>query len=92
LVGILLDHLSSGSEKVLIELLKGAGFQVLRISRYPAFKLQFMKANLLKDVINSFISGKPVRLSQIVSVLRSTKHRTDMWIRARVAVARPLSK
>jgi SAM-dependent methyltransferase len=82
---LLPDHLSFGSQQVITNLLKHAGFQIISVNKYPAIKLRFMKANILKDVIKAFLPHKKTQLSEMVSLFRAAKYRTDMWIRAKVA-------
>ena len=82
---LLPDHLSFGSQPVITNLLQNAGFQVVSVHKYPALKLRFMKVNILKDLIKALLPHQKARLSQVLTLFRATKYRTDMWIRARVA-------
>jgi len=79
------DHLSFGSQEIITKLLKDAGFEIISVKKYPAIKVQFMKANILKDIIKAFLPHQKTQLSDVFSLFRAAKYRTDMWIRARVA-------
>lgn len=81
---LLPDHLSFGSEKVIIKLLENAGFQIVSIHRYPMIKLQSMKTYIGKNLIKALLTRTGTRVSDVLSWLRVSQRRTDMWIRARI--------
>jgi SAM-dependent methyltransferase len=83
---LLPDHLSFGSEQVITNLLRRAGFEIISVNKYPAVKFRFMKADILKDIVKALLPHKKTRLSDLYKLFRAAvKYRTDMWIRARVA-------
>jgi 2-polyprenyl-3-methyl-5-hydroxy-6-metoxy-1,4-benzoquinol methylase len=81
---LLPDHLSFGSQQILSNMLKKAGFEIVCVNKYPAVKLRFMKGLILKDIVKLVLPHKRSQLPWLYSSWRAGKDRTDMWIRARV--------
>lgn len=81
---LLPDHLSFVSEKVISRVLESAGFEVVSVHKYPMVKLEFMKGYVFKNFVKALLPNRKTRVSDVVSWLRVSRLRTDMWIRARV--------
>lgn len=72
------DHLSFASEKVVVNILKKAGFEITAIKKYPAFKWDTVK--IIKETAKIFL---PSKNSQIKQYIKS--YDTDMYIKAKMA-------
>lgn len=82
---LLPDHLSFASEQILLNMLKTAGFEIISVRKYPSLKLRFMKARILIEVVKLFLPRKSSQLPRMYSEIRVAKHRTDIWVRARMS-------
>ena len=81
---LLPDHLSFGSEEVISKILQDAGFKVVSVHKYPMVKLRFMKMYVLRKLVKSLLPHTSLKVSDVLSWLRASQYRTNMWIRARV--------
>ena len=80
------DHLSFTSAEVLSSLLKDVGFEITSINKYPDLKLRFLMRTFPMEVVKLALPKKRSQLRHLYIWFReSRKHRTDMWIRAKVA-------
>lgn len=81
---LLPDHLSFASEQILLNMLKIIGFEIISISKYPSLKLRFMKMRIVIEAAKIFLPHKRSQLPGMYSQFRVAKHRTDIWVRARM--------
>ena len=76
---LLPDHLSFASEKIVVGILVERGLEVVQIKKY-SFASQF-RLSLMKELVKVFWPGKS---SKFRYVIRPSKYRLDMYIRARL--------
>jgi len=81
---LLPDHLSFGSEEIISGLLRRSGFEIVSANKYPALKLQFMKKRVMIEMVKLALPNKRSQIPTMISHYRARKHKTDMWIRARL--------
>jgi hypothetical protein len=77
------DHLSFVSLPILSKMLKEIGFEIIKVNKYPAFRLRIMWPWVAAAVVKLFLPHKHSGIRSTYSLLRVAKYRTDMWIRAR---------
>lgn len=74
------DHLSFASERIVTDILKRLGFEILRISKYPC--LRFSPKAIVKEIVKVFLPQYQSRIRYYVKWKRYSQ--TDMFIRARI--------
>jgi len=74
------DHLSFGSEKIVSDVLRQQGFEILNVQKYPFLKLDSM--TLFKECAKLFLPGHPSKVRHYFHYSRYAK--MDMFIRAKL--------
>jgi len=73
------DHLSFASEKIVVNILKRHGFEIIRIKKYPFHLVRFNFKKLVKEFIKLFL---PSYKSELPLYLKWRQ--SDMYLRARL--------
>jgi hypothetical protein len=81
------DHLSFASEKIVSDILRRCGFDVLAVRKYPTFTSGWTGVQMLKEALKILAPGKRSRLSEMLADARrgfnASRRKTDMFIRAK---------
>ncbi len=73
------DHLSFASEKIIVDILEGLGFEILKIKKYPYFERNLF--SFAREILKFFLPQYKTRLKYF----NPKKYgQVDMYIRARV--------
>ena len=73
------DHLSFGSESIVVRVLENAGFQILEVQKYPEVRETPMA--IFREALKVVVPGKH---SRIMRVLKGDVRRIDMYVHARL--------
>jgi SAM-dependent methyltransferase len=76
---LLPDHLSFTSEKIIVDILKKAGFEIITVKKYPAFKWDIIK--IVKEISNFFFPNKSSLIKHYIK-----SYNRDMYIRAKKVI------
>jgi SAM-dependent methyltransferase len=83
------DHLSFASERIVSDILRRCGFDVLQVRKYPTFSSGWTGNQMLKEALKIFAPGKRSRLAEMLNDFRrgfnASKSKTDMFIRAKAS-------
>lgn len=71
------DHLSFASEKIVVDILRNSGFEVLTVKKYPVIELDFI--SLIKEIGKIFLPHKNSRIKVFLNIQKS-----DMYIKAKL--------
>ena len=74
------DHLSFASEKVVTDILKRLGFEILSVNKYPY--LSFSIKAMAKEIVKAFLPQYKSRIRYYRKWKRYSQ--TDMFIRAKL--------
>jgi len=75
------DHLSFASEKIVTDILKRLGFEILSLKKYPPY-LSFSPKEVVKEIVKEFLPQYQSRIQYYVR--RKRYSQSNMFIRTRI--------
>ncbi|MHC5026825.1 MAG: methyltransferase domain-containing protein [Planctomycetota bacterium] len=82
---LLPDHLSFASERIVSDILRRSGFEIISVHKYRSFPFKRSASRWLKEVIKCVWPGKQSRIGEFIErTRRGRDYDRDMFIRARL--------